>query len=91
MSIHYYGLALGYTVASVIGADCSRCTVATVMVRRVRGRTMTAAIWAAVMLIGGVGSVLRFVVDRSVAGRVARSFPLGTLVVTSPVQCYSAC
>ena len=42
---------------------------------------MTAAIWAAVMLIGGVGSVLRFVVDRSVAGRVARSFPLGTLVV----------
>lgn len=52
---------------------------------------MTAAIWAAVMLIGGVGSVLRFVVDRSVAGRVARSFPLGTLVVTSAVQCYSAC
>lgn len=37
--------------------------------------------WAAVALIGGAGSVLRFLVDRSVGERFARSFPLGTLTV----------
>jgi fluoride exporter len=42
---------------------------------------MTVLIWAAVVLIGGVGAVLRFVVDRTVAGQIARSFPFGTLVV----------
>jgi CrcB protein len=42
---------------------------------------MTAAIWAGVLLIGGVGAVLRFVVDRAVSVRLARSFPFGTLVV----------
>ncbi len=42
---------------------------------------MTAAIWTSVVLIDGVGSVLRFVVDRAVAGRVARSFPFGTLAI----------
>lgn len=41
----------------------------------------TAAVWAGVMLIGGIGSVLRFLVDRTVARRVARSFPFGTLTV----------
>ncbi|AKN17762.1 fluoride efflux transporter CrcB [Mycobacterium haemophilum] len=41
----------------------------------------TAAVWAGVMLIGGIGSVLRFLVDRAVARRVARSFPFGTLTV----------
>ncbi len=45
------------------------------------GSVTTAAVWAGVALIGGVGSVLRFVVDRAVARRVARSFPFGTLAV----------
>ena len=33
------------------------------------------------MLIGGIGSVSRFVVDRAVARRAVRSFPFGTLTV----------
>ena len=37
--------------------------------------------WAGVMLIGGIGSVLRFLVDRTVARRVGRPFPFGTLTV----------
>lgn len=32
---------------------------------------LTVAIWIGVMLIGGIGSVLRFLVDRSVARRLA--------------------
>lgn len=43
----------------------------------------TALIWVAVPLIGGVGSVLRFVVDRAVARRAARPFPFGTLAVNT--------
>jgi CrcB protein len=42
---------------------------------------MNVALWAGVVAIGGVGSVLRFVVDRAVAVRLARSFPYGTLTV----------
>jgi len=42
---------------------------------------VTAAIWAGVVVIGGIGAVLRFLVDRAVASRIARSFPFGTLVV----------
>jgi fluoride exporter len=45
---------------------------------------MTAAtvlVWVGVMLIGGIGSVTRFVLDRTVARRVARPFPYGTLTV----------
>lgn len=41
----------------------------------------TVLTWVAVALIGGVGSVLRFVVDRAVVRRVARPFPFGTLTV----------
>lgn len=41
----------------------------------------TAVVWLGVAFIGGVGSVLRFVIDRAVARRVSRPFPLGTLVV----------
>ncbi|BBY79466.1 fluoride efflux transporter CrcB [Mycolicibacterium pulveris] len=41
----------------------------------------TAAVWAAVPLIGGLGAVLRFVVDRTVSMRIGRAFPYGTLVV----------
>ena len=42
---------------------------------------MTVAIWAGVMVIGGVGAVLRFLVDRAVSNQVSRPFPFGTLVV----------
>jgi fluoride exporter len=42
---------------------------------------MTAAVWAGVMVLGGVGAVLRFLVDRTVSSRVGRPFPFGTLVV----------
>lgn len=38
-------------------------------------------VWSGVVLVGGVGSVLRFVVDRAVARRVAQPFPFGTLAV----------
>jgi fluoride exporter len=41
----------------------------------------TALVWVGVVLIGGTGSVLRFVIDRAVARRVARPFPFGTLAV----------
>jgi CrcB protein len=42
---------------------------------------VTALVWTGVALVGGIGSVLRFVVDRAVARRVARAFPFGTLAV----------
>ena len=41
----------------------------------------TVAVWVGVMLIGGIGSVTRFLVDRTVARRVALPFPYGTLTV----------
>jgi fluoride exporter len=41
----------------------------------------TALVWTGIVLSGGIGSVLRFMVDRSVARRLARPFPFGTLVV----------
>jgi CrcB protein len=41
----------------------------------------TALVWVGVMAIGGIGSVSRFLVDRAVARRMARSLPLGTLTV----------
>ena len=40
---------------------------------------MSIVLWTAVVLIGGAGSVLRFLVDGVVQG--GRDFPLGTLVV----------
>ncbi|MEB3034124.1 fluoride efflux transporter CrcB [[Mycobacterium] nativiensis] len=42
---------------------------------------MSPLVWVCVGLAGGVGAVLRFVVDRAVARRVASAFPAGTLVV----------
>lgn len=41
----------------------------------------TAAVWIGVVLLGGLGSVLRFVVDRAVTKRRPNSFPLGTFVI----------
>jgi CrcB protein len=37
--------------------------------------------WVGVLLAGGLGAVLRFLVDGAVARRAARSFPFGTLAV----------
>jgi CrcB protein len=38
-------------------------------------------LWIGVLLAGGLGAVLRFLVDGAVARRAARSFPYGTFVV----------
>jgi CrcB protein len=38
-------------------------------------------LWGGVLLAGGAGAVLRFLVDGAVARRAARSFPFGTLTV----------
>lgn len=42
---------------------------------------MNALLWAGVVVIGGCGSVLRFLVDGAVGTRLGRGFPFGTLVV----------
>ncbi|MGH3771978.1 MAG: fluoride efflux transporter CrcB [Pseudonocardiaceae bacterium] len=42
---------------------------------------MTVLLWVGVVLIGGAGSVLRFVVDGAVASRTGSAFPYGTMVV----------
>ncbi|MEO6884692.1 MAG: fluoride efflux transporter CrcB [Jatrophihabitantaceae bacterium] len=42
---------------------------------------MNALVWAGVILIGGCGSVLRFVVDGAVGARLGGDFPFGTLVI----------
>ena len=42
---------------------------------------MTAVLWAGVAVLGGVGAVLRFLVDGAVSARLGRSFPYGTLIV----------
>lgn len=43
---------------------------------------MTAALsWLGVLVCGGLGSLLRFTVDRAVSRRTAQRFPLGTMVV----------
>lgn len=41
----------------------------------------TVLVWLGVMVLGGIGSVTRFLVDRTVARRVGRPFPYGTLTV----------
>jgi CrcB protein len=38
-------------------------------------------VWVGVVLIGGAGSVARFLVDGLVAATAGRDFPVGTLVV----------
>lgn len=42
---------------------------------------MIVALWVGMALIGGAGSVLRFVVDGAIASRTGRTFPYGTLAV----------
>jgi CrcB protein len=38
-------------------------------------------IWIAVAVVGGVGAIARFVVDRAVGRRFGGAFPYGTLVI----------
>jgi len=38
-------------------------------------------VWAGVVLIGGAGSVVRFLADGAVASATGRDFPFGTLAV----------
>ena len=42
---------------------------------------MSIVLWTAVVLIGGAGSVLRFLADGVVESATGRDFPLGTMVV----------
>ena len=42
---------------------------------------MTMLVWVAVVLIGGAGSVARFLADGVVGSAAGRDFPVGTLVV----------
>jgi fluoride exporter len=42
---------------------------------------MNILIWVAVALIGGVGSLARFLVDGAVSAAVGRDFPFGTMAV----------
>ncbi len=42
---------------------------------------MSVLLWTAVTLIGGAGSVARFMVDGLVSSAADRDFPVGTLVV----------
>jgi fluoride exporter len=43
--------------------------------------TVSVLVWTGVIVIGGLGSVLRFLVDGLVGSRLGRDFPFGTLVV----------
>lgn len=38
-------------------------------------------VWAAVAGLGGIGAVVRFLVDGAITQRVGRDFPSGTLIV----------
>lgn len=42
---------------------------------------MSPITWTGVVVLGGAGSVLRFVVDHAIGARLGRSFPYGTLAV----------
>lgn len=42
---------------------------------------MNPLVWGGVVVIGGLGAVLRFLVDQAVSKRTGRSFPYGTLIV----------
>lgn len=44
---------------------------------------MTALEWIGVALLGGVGALARFLVDRAISARSARTFPVGTLIVNA--------
>ncbi len=85
----HYGLAAGYIAAS-IAAGLVAVYVGTALIRRARCpprtrraiRSMTAVlVWVGVCLLGGLGAVTRFTVDKAISRRAGGSFPYGTLVV----------
>lgn len=45
------------------------------------GAPVNVAVWVGVAMLGGVGAVLRFMVDRAVSQRLSVGFPSGILVV----------
>jgi CrcB protein len=42
---------------------------------------MIVLVWTGVVVIGGLGSVVRFLVDGAIGSRLGRDFPFGTLVI----------
>lgn len=42
---------------------------------------MTLPLWAGVAVLGGLGAILRFVVDSRIAATIGRTFPYGTLAI----------
>ena len=42
---------------------------------------MSAWVWIAVLVLGGLGAIGRFLLDGLVSGRIQKDFPLGTLAV----------
>ena len=42
---------------------------------------MSILIWTAVVLIGGAGSVIRFLADGAISSAAGRDFPFGTMMV----------
>lgn len=42
---------------------------------------MSAWVWVAVLFIGGVGAIARFLLDSLIAGRAGREFPYGTFTI----------
>lgn len=42
---------------------------------------MSIWVWLAVAVLGGVGALMRFVIDGGIAQRLGRDFPFGTLIV----------
>jgi CrcB protein len=42
---------------------------------------VSAPVWIAVGLLGGIGALLRFFVDGVISAHIGREFPLGTFVV----------
>lgn len=45
------------------------------------GCDVSLAVWVGVLAIGGLGAVLRFLLDVTLSARLGRSFPHGTLAV----------
>jgi CrcB protein len=42
---------------------------------------MSVWVWVCVAVLGGVGAIARFVLDRAIGARVASSFPVGTFAI----------
>ena len=80
LDAHAWGLAAGYAAASV-AAGYAAIHLATFGGRRVRTAAMNVLLWGAVMLIGGAGSVIRFLADGAVASAADRGLPPRALAV----------